>query len=308
MERIVIVIAGPTCSGKTKVGIDLASKLGSEIISADSRQIYKLLSIGTAKPNDDELNKIKHHFVDILEPGAEYNVSRFEVDALNVIQKLFDENKNPVVVGGSGLYIRALIDGIFNSVDVNEEYREELKYKREKFGNEFIYEELKKIDPASAEKMLPQNWKRVMRALEVFYITGKPISKFHEEYKRENKFNFVQFGLNWDRHTLYKNIEARVDQMISAGLIDEVKSILSKGYSKEINALNTVGYKEIISFLENEISLERAIELIKRNTRRYAKRQLTWFRGDERIKWIDVSSENELNKISDLIINSLHLV
>lgn len=308
MERIVIVIAGPTCSGKTKVGIDLASKLGSEIISADSRQIYKLLSIGTAKPNDDELNKIKHHFVDILEPGAEYNVSRFEADALNVIQKLFDENKNPVVVGGSGLYIRALIDGIFNSVDVNEEYREELKYKREKFGNEFIYEELKKIDPASAEKMLPQNWKRVMRALEVFYITGEPISKFHDEYKRENKFNFVQFGLNWDRQTLYKNIETRVDQMISAGLIDEVKSILSKGYSKEINALNTVGYKEIISFLENEISLERALELIKRNTRRYAKRQLTWFRGDERIKWIDVSSENELNKISDLIINSLHLV
>ncbi len=308
MERIVIAIVGPTCSGKTKIGIDLASQLNGEIISADSRQIYKLLSIGTAKPDENELKKINHHFIDILEPGEEYNVSRFELDALDVIQKLFDKNKTPIVVGGSGLYIRALIDGIFNLVDVDEEFREELKYKREKFGNEFIYEELKKIDPASAEKMLPQNWKRVMRALEVFHITGEPISKFHKEYKRENQFNFVQFGLNWDRQTLYKNIELRVDKMISSGLINEVKSILSKGHSKEINALNTVGYKEIISFLENEISFERAVELIKRNTRRYAKRQLTWFRKDERINWIDVSSEIGLNKIPLQIINNLHLV
>ncbi len=307
MERIIIVLVGPTCSGKTKVGVSLAQKLNSEIISADSRQIYKYLTIGTAKPAEDELSKIKHHFVDFLEPDCDYNVSRFETDALDKIEFMFVENKIPIVAGGSGLYIKALIDGIFNSVDVDEEFREELNFKREKFGNEFIYEELKKVDPVSADKMFPQNWKRVMRALEVYHITGEPISKFHEEYKRERKYNFVQFGLNWERSVLYKNIEARVDKMIEEGLVKEVQQILAKGFSKNINALNTVGYKEIMSFLENEISLERAVELIKRNTRRYAKRQLTWFRKDDRIQWISVSSEDDLNTIPNQILNKLQL-
>ena len=307
MERIIIVLVGPTCSGKTKVGISLAQKLNSEIISADSRQIYKYLTIGTAKPAEDELSKIKHHFVDFLEPDCDYNVSKFETEALDKIEFMFVENKIPIVAGGSGLYIKALIDGIFNSVDVDEEFREELNFKREKLGNEFIYEELKKVDPVSADKMYPQNWKRVMRALEVYHITGEPISKFHEEYKREKKYNFVQFGLNWERSVLYKNIDARVDKMIEEGLVKEVQQILAKGFSKNINALNTVGYKEIISFLENEITLDRAIELIKRNTRRYAKRQLTWFRKDDRIQWISVSSEDDLNTIPNQILNKLQL-
>ncbi len=307
MERIIIVLVGPTCSGKTKVGISLAQKLNSEIISADSRQIYRYLSIGTAKPTFEELSQIKHHFVDFLEPDCDYNVSRFETDALEKIELILSENKIPIIVGGSGLYIKALIDGIFNSVDVDEEFREELNFKREKFGNEFIYEELKKVDPISADKMFPQNWKRIMRALEVYHITGESISKFHEEYKRENKYNFVQFGLEWERSVLYKNIEGRVDKMIKDGLVEEVKQILAKGFSKNINAMNTVGYKEIMSFLDNEISLERAVELIKRNTRRYAKRQLTWFRKDKRINWIPISSENDLNDIGLQILNKIQL-
>lgn len=307
MERIIIVIVGPTCSGKTKVGITLAQKLNGEIISADSRQVYKYLTIGTAKPTEDELTKVKHHFVDFLEPDCDYNVSRFETEALDKIESMLSENKIPIVVGGSGLYVKALIDGLFNTVDVDEEFREELNFKREKFGNEFIYEELKKNDPVSAQKMLPQNWKRVMRALEVHHITGEPISKFQEEYKREKKYNFVQFGLNWERSLLYKNIEARVDKMIEDGLVKEVQQILAKGFSKNINALNTVGYKEIISFLDNEITLDRAVELIKRNTRRYAKRQLTWFRKDDRINWVPVSYENDLNDVPNQILNKLRL-
>lgn len=303
MERKVIVIVGPTCSGKTKVACSVAEKLHTEILSADSRQVYKHLTIGTAKPSAVELIRIKHHFIDFLEPDENYNVSKFETDALVLIEKLFSEKKIPVVAGGSGLYIKALTEGIFNSVDVDEEYRDELKLKREKYGNEFLYDELKKIDPQSALSILPQNWKRVMRALEVFHLTGEQIWKFQKSYSRDNSINFIRYGLNWQREKLYLNIEERVDAMIAAGLVEEVKNILSMGFSKNLNALNTVGYKEIISYLENEITLERAVELIKRNTRRYAKRQMTWFRKDDKIKWLDINSEEDLELSAEKILN-----
>lgn len=305
MERKVIVIAGPTCSGKTKVGINTAQQIKSEIISADSRQLYKLLDIGTAKPSENELKKVRHHFINFLEPDTYYNVSTFEDEALAVIDQLHQQNKIPIVVGGSGLYIKALVDGLFNSVDTDEDFREELKIKREKFGNQFIYDELKKVDPESASKMLPQNWKRVMRALEVFHLTGEPIWKFQQSYQRDSSLQFYQFGLEWDRKILYQNIEARVDQMMDDGLVDEVKRILDLGYTEKDNSLNTVGYKEIISYMKNEISLDRAIELIKRNTRRYAKRQLTWFRKDERIKWLKIDNEDDLLIVHDKILSSL---
>lgn len=305
MERKVIVIAGPTCSGKTKLSISLAEKLNGGIISADSRQIYKYLNIGTAKPLPAELRKVKHHFIDCREPEEEYNVSKFETDALNVIENLFAENKTSIVCGGSGLYIKALVDGIFNTIDVDEEYRDLLKKNREQFGNEYLYEELKKVDPVSAANMLPQNWKRVMRALEVYHLSGMPITQFQQTYKRNVDLSFVQFGLNWERQILYKNIENRVDQMISTGLVDEVKDILSKGYSKELNSLNTVGYKEIISFLNNEYPLERAIELIKRNTRRFAKRQMTWFRKDDRINWVDVTNDKDFSVAESFIMETI---
>jgi tRNA dimethylallyltransferase len=307
VERKVIVIAGPTCSGKTSLSLLLAEKLNSEIISADSRQFYKFLNIGTAKPDAVVLQKTKHHFINILEPDEYFNASMFEKQALSIIENLFAYNKTPIVVGGSGLYLKALTNGIFVDADLNLELRERfLKLKEEK-GNEGLYEELKKTDPVSAASMLPQNWKRVMRALEVYYATGTPISKFHSEQNRDINIDFMIFGLNWKRELLYKNIEARVDQMMDNGLIDEIKYILNKGYSKSLNALNTVGYKEIISYLDGEVSLDKAVELIKRNTRRYAKRQMTWFRKVEGIKWFDVSSFNDLFVISDEIINSIGL-
>lgn len=299
MESKVIVIVGPTCSGKTDLSLRIAEKLNSEIISADSRQIYKYLNIGTAKPTDSELGKVNHHLIDFLQPDEEYNASKFENDSLNIITKLFDKGKIPIVVGGSGLYIKALVDGIFNTVDTDEEYRAEIMNDRQKFGNEYIYDLLVKRDPKTAANLLPQNWKRIIRALEVFHITGKPIWKHHEEYKRNLPFDFVQVGLNWDRKILYKNIEKRVDKMLESGLVKEVKSILEMGFDKGINALNTVGYKEIINYLYDDYSLTRAEELIKRNTRRYAKRQLTWFRRDERIKWFDISKIEDLKIISD---------
>ena len=305
MERKVIVITGPTCSGKTKIGISLAEKLHTEIISADSRQIFKYLNIGTAKPTTDELQLVKHYFIDLLEPDKEYNVSKFEIGALKIIDELLEREKVPIVVGGSGLYIKALTEGIFNSVDVDDEFREELKEKREKFGNEYLYDELKKVDPQSASKMLPQNWKRVMRALEVFHLTGEPIWKFQVSYERKTDYKFILSGLNWEREKLYRNIEDRVDRMITDGLVDEVKNVLSLGYSKNLNALNTVGYKEIISYLENEITLERAIELIKRNTRRYAKRQMTWFRKTKEIHWLACDEYTTSEQLVSQIIKNV---
>jgi tRNA dimethylallyltransferase len=306
VERKVIVIAGPTCSGKTSLSLLLAEKLNSEIISADSRQFYKYLNIGTAKPDPEILQKTKHHFIDILEPDEYFNASMFEKQALIVIENLFNNNKVPIVVGGSGLYLKALTEGIFNdAADRNLELREKFLKIREEKGNVGLYEELKKADPESAEGMLPQNWKRVMRALEVFYTTGKSIHKFHVEQNRNSNIDFKIFGLNWEREILYKNIETRVNQMVEDGLINETKYILNQGYSQSLNALNIVGYKEIIACLEGEISMDKAVELIKRNTRHYAKRQMTWFRKVNGIRWFDISYLNDLFVISDEIINSL---
>jgi len=304
VERRVIVITGPTCSGKTSLSIGLAKKIGSEIISADSRQIYKYLNIGSAKPSHEELAEVKHYLIDCLEPDETYNASRFESDAIKITGDIFSKGKVPIVAGGAGLYIKALVDGIFNSADTDEELRINYLEKKKNLGNEYLYEELKKVDPESASKMLPQNWKRVIRALEVFHLTGKPIWKHQEAYKRDAEYNFIQFGLNWNREALYYRIERRVDKMIEEGLVEETKKILSSGFSKELNSLNTVGYKEIISYLENEITLERAVELIKRNTRRFAKRQMTWFRGDKRINWIDINDERDLYGAEEMIIRN----
>ncbi len=301
MESKVIVIAGPTCSGKTSLAILLAGKIGTEIISADSRQIYKHLDIGTAKPKAEQLRRFKHHFINVLEPEENYNVSKYENDALEIIKDLSSKNKVPIVAGGSGLYIKALIDGIFDTVDTDEEFRNDLLEKRKLYGNEFLYDELRNVDSASSSTMLPQNWKRVIRALEVFHLTGKPIGELHQEYKRETKITFVQYSLRWSRKVLYKNIEMRVDEMIDEGLVEETKSLMER-YDSKINSLNTVGYKEIISYLEGNISFERAVELIKRNTRRFAKRQLTWFRADDRIIWFDVKSQKDLETIAEEII------
>ncbi len=307
MGQQIIVIVGPTCSGKTNLGIELAKKLSGEVISADSRQIFKYLNIGTASPSNSEFQNVKHYFISILNPDEKYDVSIFEKDALNVIKKLLKENKQPIVVGGSGLYIRAVVDGIFDSVETDTTYRNNLMQLCKEKGNEFIYSMLQKVDEQSAKKMQPSNWKRVIRALEVFHVTGKPIWQIQQEHKRKENYSFVQFGLNWNREELYANIDLRVDRMIQAGLVEEVKNILGMGYLPELNSLNTVGYKEIFSYLNNQISLERAVELIKRNTRHFAKRQMTWFRKDDRINWLAVNGESDWDDISEKIISAISI-
>lgn len=306
MGKKVIVIVGPTCSGKTRLSLILADKMKSEIISADSRQVYKYLTIGTAKPNSDELKRIKHHFIDELEPDEEFNADIFSKRAKEIISKLIEKDMIPIVVGGSGLYIKALVDGITQTVVSDKSLRNELLELRKIYGNDYLYNELKKIDPISAEKMLSQNWKRVIRALEVFRLTGKPIWQHHIENPVQQEFEFFQYGLKWERNKLYHNIEYRVDEMIKNGFIEEVKLILDKGYSKKNNSLNTIGYKEITDLLDNKFTFEETVNRIKKNTRRFAKRQLTWFNSDKRIKWFEIESYEELKIIAENILKDFY--
>ncbi|MDP3149189.1 MAG: tRNA (adenosine(37)-N6)-dimethylallyltransferase MiaA [Ignavibacteria bacterium] len=305
MGQLVIVIVGPTCSGKSSLSLQLAKELNAEIISADSRQIYKLIDVGTAKPSKSDLEEIPHAFINSISLDENYDVSLYEKQALEKIDNLLINNKIPIITGGSGLYIRALIDGIVD-LAADDDLRKELFAKKEKYGNDFLYHELIALDPSAAKTMLPQNWKRVIRALEVFFLTGKSITEFHNEQDKVHpNYNFFQFGLNWERDILYKRIEKRVDEMIAKGLVEEVESILKLGYSGSLNSLNSVGYKEIIAYLKNEVSLEEAISLIKRNTRRYAKRQLTWFRKDKRVHWFDVKNELDLINIKNEILKQV---
>ena len=305
MQKKVIIIAGPTCSGKTYLSLLLARQLGTEIISADSRQVYRYLDIGTAKPDKKVLGEIKQHLIDFLELSDVYDASRFESDAMNVIHKLHMEGKIPVVVGGTGLYLRALVDGIFD-VRADEDIRADLFALLHEKGKEFLYDELKKVDPVSADSMLPQNWKRVMRAFEVFKLTGKPIHELQRAYQRETDVEFLQFLLEWPREMLYEMIDARVDSMFEQGLEEEVRSLAEKGFSPAINALNTVGYKEIFGYISGSFSKEEAIRLIKRNTRHYAKRQLTWFRKYSRYDSICLTNSDDLPGVADKIVKKVN--
>lgn len=301
MDKKVVVITGPTASGKTGLAIEVAKIFDTEIISADSRQIYKFLDIGTAKPDKKQLETVKHHFIDILNPDENYDVSLFEADARKIMDELFIRGKIPVVAGGSGLYIRSIVEGIFTGPSKDEEFRAEMDQIKSSQGEEALYRILRERDPVSAEKMLPSNWKRVIRALEVLHITGIPIWKHHAEQTTHDDIRYFQFALDLDRKILYDRIEKRVDTMIEQGLEKEVQKVLKMGYSSELNSLNTVGYKEMINYICNDYNLDRCIELIKRNTRRYAKRQLTWFRADKEINWLKHDSSNFINEIINLV-------
>lgn len=301
MEKRVIIIAGPTASGKTALAINIAGELGSEIISADSRQVYKQTDIGTAKPGADLLNAVKHHLISIIPPEQTYNASLFEKDAGRIIDDLHSRNKIPLVCGGTGLYLKALTDGISDGADYDPLYREKLMNLRSAEGNESVYAILREKDPVSAARMLPQNWKRVIRALEVLDFTGKPIWEHHDISSLKCEYRFFYFVLNPEREKLYNRINMRVDEMIKNGLMEEVQLLLKSGlHYTTHNSLNTVGYKEIIEFTEGKYSFDTAVELIKRNTRRYAKRQMTWFRSVKDAVFIN--SENQQEQ-SEMIIN-----
>ena len=290
----VMVIAGPTASGKTDLAVELALKIDGEIISADSMQIYRGMNIGTAKPTIEERRGVPHHLIDIVNPDEEYSVAQFKEDALICINDIVKRGKTPIVAGGTGLYINSLIYNITFSETVSDwEYREKLNNLAEEQGPQVLYKYLKEVDPKSAESIHPNNIKRVIRALEVYKTTGIPISE-HRETSRNNPplYKFLVYGLHVERKELYRRIDQRVDTMMGKGLYDEVEELLSCGYSSDLVSLQGIGYKEIIAAIEGKYTLGEAADRIKSNTRRLAKRQMTWFKKTEGLVWIEYSDAN----------------
>lgn len=301
----VIIILGPTASGKTKISIELAKRLNGEIVSADSMQIYKYMDIGTAKPTDEEKSGIVHYLIDEVNPDEEFSVARYKEMALGYIDKILKKDKVPVVVGGTGLYINSLIYNInFSETTVDWEYREELKKQAEENGNEYLHYKLREVDPEAAERIHSNDVKRVIRALEVFKHTNKTISQ-HQENSRSvpPKYNFITIGLTMDRQKLYERINKRVDMMLENGLVEEVQKLVSLGYDKYTVAMQGIGYKEILAYLRGDMSYEESIEKIKMESRRYAKRQLTWFRRLENVHWVNMDEFSETTEVLKNIEN-----
>lgn len=301
----VIVILGPTASGKTGVSVELAKLINGSIVSADSMQIFKYMNIGTAKPNTEEMSGIAHYMIDIAEPDEAFSVAQYRKMALNYIASIISEEKQPIVVGGTGLYINSLIYNIsFSDTICDIELRSKLKKEAEDKGNKYLHDKLSKVDPKSAAKIHENDVKRIIRALEVYKHTNLPISKHAELSMLEPpEHNYILFGLNWDRSKLYARIEKRVDEMFQAGLVDEVKKLMEMGYNEGNNGMQAIGYKEVLRYLRGKYTLEETIDILKRDTRRYAKRQLTWFRRIENIKWIDVDENSDYGSTARKIFN-----
>jgi tRNA dimethylallyltransferase len=288
-NKTLIVIAGPTAVGKTAIAIQVAKHYNTVVVSADSRQFYREMSIGTAKPDADELAAVKHHFIDSHSIHENFSVGDFEKQALALLDELFKEYDAVVMTGGSGLYIKAVCEGFDNLPVADPGIRHKLNQDFTELGIRHLQERLKEVDPDYYEQVDIQNPQRLIRALEVFETTGKPISYYRKSTINTRPFNIVKIGLNLPRDILYQQINYRVNKMIELGLIDEVKSLIPH---RSLNALNTVGYSELFDYFDGNINLDSALELIKQNTRHFAKRQLTWFRKDKDIHWLEADNED----------------
>jgi tRNA dimethylallyltransferase len=302
-----IVITGPTATGKSAAGVLVAEQVGGEIVSADSMLLYRHMDIGTAKPTLPERRGIPHHMIDILEPDQEYSVALYQKETRNIIKEIYDRGNLPILVGGTGLYIRAVIDPYdFGTSGGEPALRKRLLDEAEQDGYDKLHRRLSEVDPEAAARLHPRDLRRVIRALEVYYLTGRPASS----YMKLNQYHpplyrLCMFGLNMERANLYRRIEQRVDSMLEAGLVEEVRRLLDSGYSKELKSMRSLGYKEIAAYLNGEITLEEAVELLKRNTRRFAKRQLTWFRRDDRIRWLDIEKYGSIELVAKEITKIL---
>ncbi|MFV0364477.1 MAG: tRNA (adenosine(37)-N6)-dimethylallyltransferase MiaA [Suipraeoptans sp.] len=299
MKKPLIILSGPTAVGKTQSSLILAKELGGEIISADSMQIYKYMNIGTAKILPDEMCNITHHLVDELYPDEEFNVMRFKEMAVNAMKGIYERGHIPIIVGGTGFYIQSVLYDIKFEKEEKSEIRQALeKIASKENGTAILFEQLAMIDPNAAKKLHPNNVKRVIRALEFNKLTGKLMSEHNEEEsKKESPYDYLYFVLYDDRNLIYERINKRVDLMVNEGLVEEVKSLLNMGYNKELVSMQGLGYKEIIEYLEGSISLYDAIYKIKRDTRHFAKRQITWFKREPEAIWIKKDKDSILQII-----------
>lgn len=289
MKRPLIILTGPTAVGKTKASIGLAKAVGGEIISADSMQVYKEMNIGSAKIRTEEMDGVVHHLVDVLRPDEEFHVVRFQEMAKQAMEEIYRKGKIPILVGGTGFYIQAVLYDIdFSENNGDETYRKKLEAYAAEQGAERLHEQLKAVDPKAAEEIHANNVKKVIRALEYFHQTGQQIS-VHNEQQRQKKspYQFAYFVLNDERAHLYERINLRVEQMMKDGLLEEVKHLQNKGYNRNMVSMQGLGYKEILAYLDGECTLDEAVAVIKRDTRHFAKRQITWFRREKDVIWLN---------------------
>ena len=307
-KKPLIILTGPTAVGKTKASIGLAKAVDGEIISADSMQVYRHMDIGSAKIKPEEMEGIPHHLIDVLEPDDEFHVVKFQQLAKKAMREIWERGHIPIVTGGTGFYIQALLYDIdFDENEKEDACRKELEAYAREHGAEALHEKLALVDPASAEMIHPNNVKRVIRALEFYEQTGKRISEHNEtQRQRESPYAFAYFVLTDDRAHLYERIDRRVDQMIEEGLVKEVQALKDKGYTKQLVSMQGLGYKEILDYLDGNCTLEEAIYTIKRDTRHFAKRQLTWFKRERDVIWIDKqASDYEEEQILDEMLSKL---
>ena len=298
-----IILTGPTAVGKTDLSIQLAKAVDAEIVSADSMQIYKYMDIGSAKVTEEEMQGVKHYLVDEIEPDMPFSVSEYKRMAEEYIDEIFSRGKNVIVTGGTGLYLNSLIyDMDFGKSDANQELREELNKELEENGPAYMYEKLVSLDKDAAERIHPNNTKRVIRAIEVA-MSGEKMNDFSKDLRYNKKYRPIIIVLNRDRQALYDRINLRVDIMLKNGLIEEVKGLLEKGYTKDMISMQGIGYKEIIKYFDGEYTLDEAIEIIKRDSRRYAKRQLTWFRRYEDAKWFEIDKFDSAEELKDAVVS-----
>jgi len=289
-----LVILGPTASGKSKLGIEIAKRIGGDIVNADSLQVYRYLDIGTAKPSEDELNQVTHHLIDVVDPGEEFNAGILRKLASQLIEELSRKSAKTIVVGGAYLYVRVLLYGIIDGIPKDKEIRDNLKDVKSNFGVRYLYEKLKSLDPDSASRIHANDYVRIERALETYYLTGKRISELQEKHGfGENEYEVLKIGISEDREVLRRKIDERVDKMIQKGLVYEVKKLRKMGFGKELKPMQSIGYKQVNRYIDGEIELEVAIDLIKRDTKRLAKRQMTWLRADRDIKWYHLPEDFE---------------
>lgn len=308
MKRPLIILTGPTAVGKTKASIGLAKALNGEIISADSMQVYKYMDIGSAKIRPEEMQGVKHYLIDELEPDEEFHVVKFQQMAKEAMEVIYAKGKLPIVVGGTGFYIQALLYDIdFTESNKDNSYRQELEQIADEKGAEYLHEMLRVVDPVSADTIHANNVKRVIRALEFYHQTGEKISEHNEQERSKNSpYNFCYFVLNDDREKLYERINLRIDQMLEEGLVDEVKALKNKGYNRDMVSMQGLGYKEVLDYLNGECTLEEAIYILKRDTRHFAKRQLTWLRRERDVIWIDKPLYNyDEDKILEAMLDSI---
>ena len=289
IKRPLVVLTGPTAVGKTKLSIALAKAIGGEILSADSMQVYKHMNIGSAKIRPEEMQGVPHHLIDILEPWEEFNVVVFQKRCLECMEQIYDRGHIPILVGGTGFYIQAVLRGIdFTENEENTEYREKMEQLAKEKGPEVLHDMLRKIDPVSAENIHTNNIKRTIRALEYYKQTGEPISRHNEqERQKESPYAFAYFVLNDKRDRLYQRIDARIDEMLLEGLVAEVEKLKEKGCHRGMVSMQGLGYKEILEYLDGECTLEEAVYKLKRDTRHFAKRQITWFKRERDVIWVD---------------------